>query len=117
THGRVTSSALGGGLALELLFVERPRFESWLEAGARASHVRFAGQPNEDAVASDFSGMAVYARGGAGAALRVLGPCGVTAGVTAGAPIRALEARGGERVATAVAGVELAAALGLSLEL
>lgn len=117
TRGDVTSNVLGGGLALELLVVEEPDFEGWVEAGVRASHVRFAGHALEGAVASDFSGLAVYARGGPGAALHVLGPFWVTGGLWAGAPIRALEAHDGDRVATAVAGLELAAAAGLTLEL
>jgi hypothetical protein len=116
-RGRIVSSALGAEARLELVFYEHPRFETWLAAGVRGSRVHFEGQAVPGAADSDFTSFAVFARLGPGAALRLAGPLWLGVGAGAGAPIRAIEAEDGEMAVTGVSGLELSAALGLSVEL
>jgi hypothetical protein len=116
-HGRVHSSAAGLGAMLRVTFVRAPRLELSLFAGPRAGLARFSGRAGPDARGTELSGVVLFARGGALAGVRVLGPLWVEASGGAGAPLRGLEASDAGRVVSGVSGLELFGAAGLMVEL
>jgi hypothetical protein len=116
-HGHVLSSAAGLGAMLRVAILHALPLELSLFAGPRAGLARFRGRAGPDARGTELSGVVLYARGGALAGVRALGPLWLEASGGAGAPIRGLEARDTGRVVSGVSGLELFAALSLMAEL
>jgi hypothetical protein len=116
-HGHVVSSAAGLGAMLRVTLLRALPLELSLFAGPRAGLARFAGRAAPDARGTELSGLVLFARGGALAGLRVLGPLWLEASGGAGAPLRGLEAQDAGRVISGVSGLELFAAAGLMVEL
>lgn len=115
-NGRVVASALAASAMLGVVLFETPSFEIALDGGGRAAWARFRGEATGDAVESELTGLAAYARAGLGAAARVAGPLWIELGASAGLPVRSLGARDGDRVVTAISGAEIAGRLGLAAE-
>jgi hypothetical protein len=116
-HGHVVSSAFGLGAMLRVTILRALPLELSLFAGPRAGLARFRGRAEPDARGTELSGLVLYARGGAVAGVRALGPLWLEGSGGAGAPIRGLEARDAGRVVSGVSGAELFASLSLLVEL
>lgn len=116
-HGHVLSSAAGLGAMLRVTLLRALPLELSLFAGPRVGLARFTGRALPDARGTELSGVVVFARGGALAGVRVLGPLWVEASGGAGAPLRGLEASDAGHVVSGVSGLELFAAAGLTVEL
>lgn len=116
-HGDVLSSAVGFGAGGRYAFVRTGFADVGLNLGLRAAVVRFRGAAAPGADAAELSGLTLYARGGAFAALHLGGPFGLDAALGAGAPLRALEATDAGQVVSGVSGAEFFAQLGFTVEL
>jgi hypothetical protein len=116
-HGQVVASAAAVGAMLRFTLLRASPLELSLFAGPRAGLARFSGRAGPDASGTELSGLVLYARGGALAGVRVLGPLWLEAAGGAGAPLRGLEARDAGRVVSGVSGLELFAAVALVVEL
>jgi hypothetical protein len=116
-HGHVLSSAAGLSATLRVTLLRALPLELSLFAGPRAGLARFTGRARPDARGNELSGFVLFARGGAVAGARVLGPLWLEASGGAGAPLRGLEASDAGRVVSGVSGLELFAAAALMVEL
>jgi hypothetical protein len=116
-HGHVLSSAAMLGAMLRVTLLRALPLELSLFAGPRAGLARFRGRAAPDARGTELSGLVLYARGGAVAGARVLGPLWLEASGGAGAPLRGLEARDEGHKVSGVSGLELHGALSLMVEL
>ncbi len=116
-HGEVLGSSLGVGLGAALVVWQRPHSaELTLGVASRFAFARFRGRARDGASEGDFSGLAIYARLGVGAALRLVGPLWLDAGVSGGVPLRSLSAEDAGRRVTAMSGLEAAGRLGVGVE-
>ncbi len=116
-HGRVSSQALGIAAHLRYVMLRASSLELGALAGARASLVQFEGEAAERATDRAASGTVVSVRAGVVSSLELGAGIWLELGGTAGYVLRGLEATDDGRVVSGASGVELGAALGLSVEL
>ena len=116
-HGRIDATATAMGLGAWLSLVRFPAFEFSLEVSARASRVVFSGEPLASASGREAGGWALYGRGGAAPALRLIEPLWMMAAFGVGAPLTTFAASDDARVVTGFRGIEWFASLGMMAEL
>lgn len=116
THGRVRASAILVGTSLQPVLIETPDFELLPCAGVVVTWTRFRGEAGEGGRDAAFSGLAVVARGGLSAALRVAAPIWLDLGASAGAALRALVATDDQRRVTGLSGFQLGTRVGIGAE-
>jgi hypothetical protein len=117
TNGRVRGraiSAAGGGR----YWLLREPLELGLSAGAQLQWIEFEGVATaENAIAETWSGLALYAKAGTFAAFRIAGPVWFEAVGMLGVPLRGVEATDDDQKVTGATGLQVAAAVSLSIEL
>jgi hypothetical protein len=116
-NGEITSSALSGDVAGELLFFRSEGVRSGALLGVRMARVRMQGTPGPRASASVLERAIVVVRTGLGLELRVGGPLWLAGWAGIGLPVRGLAATDSGVVVSGVTGVELSSQLGVGVSL
>jgi hypothetical protein len=115
--GDITSSALGGDAAAELLFWRSDALRAGVLLGARMARLRLQGSPNPNVDAAVLERMIVVGRAGLALDVHLTGPLWLGLGAGAGLPARGLEATDSGAVVTAATGLEVSSQLGLGVTL
>lgn len=113
--GHITSNALSGEAAAELLFLRTDALRLGALLGLRLARLRMQGAASEDASASVLERSIVVLGAGLGLQLHLAGPVWLGSGVGAGLPLRGVAATDTGEVVSGATGVELAARLGVGV--
>jgi hypothetical protein len=116
-RGSIESSAISVSSALRVVWLTTDGLRLGSPTGARLAWVNLQGNPNDAAEGSEFTGALVVVRSGLDLDVRLASRLWFNAGVTAGLPVRSVKGTDDGRDATGASEVELAAVLGLGVEL
>jgi hypothetical protein len=116
-HGTIQGSALGAGAAGVVDLVHRKSFGAGLEVGAWAMQVRYQSDANPGVEGRTAAEVAVYARAGLAAVVRVNPTLAMRLRAGAGAPLRSVSVLDDNDVATGARGLGLFSSLGLAVGL
>jgi hypothetical protein len=116
-HGQVLSRALGLALHLRYAFISTKSLELGALVGSRASLLALEGDAEDGATDGSVSKVVVTARAGVVSSLSLGAGIHLELGGTAGYTLRGLEVTDTGTVVSGASGVEIGAALGLSVEL